>query len=257
MGFLESLFHGVGLVLSSFSYIRHHKMSYVYICIIVLMTLLILGGMKLLGMGADYVEEWLESMLDGAPLPSWLSVAIKGLALIIMWLVSIITMSLFVGYTIIIILSPMFSHIAEKTYSIETGNKVRGGVKRFLYCLWRGIVIVMRNLVIQLTILLFLFIFGFVPLLGLVVPIVTLFINSYFFGLSMFDYSLEVRDMSIGKSLRYARGRRGLIVGIGLPFTILLMLPLIGTYIAVIFAPATVVATARAVEEQNKLMKID
>lgn len=249
----NKIFTGFGLVLSSFSYINRNKMSYVYLVTIALMILLMLGGMALLTAGIDYVKNLIEEWIMSPSLPEWVLTTIKIIAAIILWVISLMLMSIIIGYTIIIVMSPLFSKIAETTYKIETGNEVKGGIKRFMYCIWRGIAVAIRNLFWQMLILLGLFIVGFIPILGIITPIITILVNSYFFGLSMFDYSMEARDMNISESTHYARGDRGLILGIGLPFTLLLIIPFIGPYLAIIFAPATVVASARYMHKRELL----
>ena len=256
MGFFGSLFNGFGLVLTSFSYINRNKMAYVYVVVAFIMLLFFIGGMTLLHMGIDHIVDMVKDWVNSPSLPEWVQMMIKVLATIVLWVLSLMVLSIVIGYVIIITLSPLFSKIAETTYTIETGNKVRGGFKRFMFCIWRGIIVALRNAIWQVFLLLVLCVIGFMPLVGLIVPIITIGVNSYFFGLSMFDYSMEARDMRIRASLRYARSSRGTIIGIGMPFTLLLMIPVIGPYLAVIFAPATVVASARFMhrrEEQERI----
>lgn len=142
---------------------------------------------------------------------------------------------------IMILLAPVMAYLAEKTANhlgIETG-KFHWNI--FLKNAWRGVLINTRNLFKELFLTLILFLFSFVPGLGLFTPFILILVQCYFYGFSMMDYSMELKSFTIKQSLNFMRSNKSLAIGIGGVFYAFFLIP----YIGWIFAPiyGTVAAT--------------
>jgi len=134
-------------------------------------------------------------------------------------------------YIVLIIMSPVLAILSEKTDKILTGNDTPFELKQFINDVLRGIVIAVRNLVIELTILIILFIFSYIPILGWISPILMLIVEFFFYGFSMIDYSNERKKLTVKESSKYIYNNKGLAIANGGIFYLLLLVPIVGLMI--------------------------
>lgn len=142
---------------------------------------------------------------------------------------------------ILIILAPLVAYLAEKTAHHLGYNTGKFKWNIFLKNTWRGIRINTRNLFKELLLTFLLFIISFIPGIGIFIPIILILVQSYFYGFSLIDYSMELKSFSIKESLNFMRNNKLLAISIGGIFYALFLIPFIGW----IFAPVygTVAAT--------------
>jgi CysZ protein len=140
----------------------------------------------------------------------------------------------------LIIGSPVFAYLSEKTESIMEGKDFPFVFKQLLSDIFRGIRIALRNMLWQSVYLLTILILSFIPLIGWVAPLVALFVECYYFGFSMLDYSSERNKISYQQSINFIGHHKGLAIGNGLIFYMLHFLPVIGW----LFAPSYAVIAA-------------
>lgn len=146
--------------------------------------------------------------------------------------------------------APFMSPISEKIEEHITGIKINSGAS-FSELLWRGIKINMRNLFLELLWTFLLFILGFIPLIGLLTAPILFLMQAYFIGFGNMDYTLE-RHMEFNKSIAFVQKNRGLAIGNGIVFALLLMIPVFGFIIAIpISVTAATVTTIEALNEEN------
>lgn len=146
------------------------------------------------------------------------------------------------GNIILILMSPALALLSEQTEKLLTGTDYPFIFSRFLRETVRGIGLALRNMLFQFALMAVLFILGFIPFVGALVPIALLLVSSYFYGFSFLDYYHERRQVKISESVRFMRQNKGLAVGNGLPFALLLLIPLFGSLIASFFSVITVIA---------------
>jgi CysZ protein len=79
-----------------------------------------------------------------------------------------------------------------------------------------------------------------IPLVGWITPLISFFIECYYYGFSMLDYSCERHQMSPSASIEFIGKRRGLAIGNGMVFYLMHCLPILGW----ILAPAYAVVAA-------------
>jgi len=135
---------------------------------------------------------------------------------------------------ILVVLSPFLALLSEKVDALYTGRDFPFSWKQLFIDAWVGVKTSIRNLIIEMGLIIPCLLLGiFIPFLGVITPFVILFIESYFFGYSMMDYTNERKRMSFLERKRYISENKPLAFGTGLVFYLILLIPLIG----IIFAP--------------------
>jgi len=79
-------------------------------------------------------------------------------------------------------------------------------------------------------------ILSFIPLIGWAAPVVSLFVECYYFGFSMLDYSSERNKMTPQQSIDFIGNHKGLAIGNGMVFYMLHIFPIIGWLLAPSYA---------------------
>ncbi len=180
------------------------------------------------------VKSWLEQMQDG-----WLSFFFIIGQIILKFVLLLFYFSLF-KFTFLIIGSPAFAYLSEKTESILTGKQFSFNFNQFMIDIIRAIKIASRNIIWQTVYLISLLILSFIPLIGWVAPLFILFVDCYYVGFSMLDYSSERNKLKTIESIELIGHHRGLAIGNGIVFYSLHAIPIIGW----VFAPAYAVIAA-------------
>jgi CysZ protein len=169
----------------------------------------------------------------------WLSFLFVMAGLILQIIIVFFYFSLF-KYLFLIIGSPVFAYLSEKTENILEGKDFPFDLKQLLKDIGRGIRLALRNTLWQTVYAFSLLLLTLVPLAGWVTPVIALFIECYYYGFSMLDYSLERHKLTYTQSINYIGRHRGLAIGNGLMFY--LMHGFIG--VGWVLAPAYAVVAA-------------
>ncbi len=143
-------------------------------------------------------------------------------------------------YLFLIIGSPVFAYLSEKTASIIEGKDFPFSYAQLFKDMWRGIKLAFRNTLWQTFFILCILIVSLFPVLGWISPLILVFIECYYYGFSMIDYSCERHQLSPKESIAFVSKHKGLAIGNGMVFYLLHFLPLIGW----IFAPVYAVVAA-------------
>jgi CysZ protein len=165
---------------------------------------------------------------------------------IVFWLVVILLIFFTHKYVTLMLLSPFLSHLSEVVEVKEfQRGKIDSSLREILHDLWRGILINLRNLTLEFLLSIPL---GFVPFVG---TFLVFFVQSFYVGFSMMDYTLERKRLSVGASARFVRSHRGIAYGIGGVYNLIMLIPLVGWF----FAPtyATIASTLVTVEALDRL----
>lgn len=184
-------------------------------------------------MGIDSWDFWGASFVAGS---------IKWFVWLILRLLFFLIYAYLGGYIIIILLSPVFALLSEKTENILTNSSTPFNIRQFLKDIRRGVLLAIRNLTIELLLTLALFILSFIPVVGYFTAIVLFLVSAYFYGFSFIDYTLERQRLDIHHSVRFIRSNKGLAIGNGFVFCLVLMIPFIGVSIAGFISIISVVA---------------
>jgi CysZ protein len=126
-------------------------------------------------------------------------------------------------YIILIIMAPVLTIVSERVEEIISGNSFPFEWLQFLKDAGRGILIAFRNSAKEIFYTALLFIMSFVPVIGLLSPLLIFMITSYFYGFSMMDYTLERKKMNIRESENFILQHKLLAITIGAIFNVLVI----------------------------------
>jgi CysZ protein len=93
--------------------------------------------------------------------------------------------------------------------------------------LWRGIRINVRNLAMEIFITIPLLILSLIPVLNIVTTVLIFLVQAYYAGFGNMDYTLE-RHYGYKESVGFVKRHKGVAIGNGIIFTIMLFIPVIG-----------------------------
>ena len=176
------------------------------------------------------IKVWLETMQDG-----WLNLLVIVGQGIIMAVLFLYYFSLF-KFLFLIIGSPVFAYLSERTESILEGRDFPFSFPQLLKDMWRGSKIALRNLLWQTVYVLTILILSFLPVVGWIAPLIALLTECYYFGFSMLDYSSERNKLSPSQSIEFIGRHKGLAIGNGLVFYLIHLVPLLGWLVAPSYA---------------------
>lgn len=152
-------------------------------------------------------------------------------------------------YLFLIIGSPLFAYLSEKTEAIISGKDFPFSWPQLLKDMVRGIKLALRNTLWQAVYAISLLILSFFPVIGWVTPVIVLFVECYYYGFSMLDYSCERHKLSPSESIEYIGKHKGLAIGNGIVFYLMHLLPVVGWVLAPAYA---VIAATISLYYQNK-----
>jgi CysZ protein len=179
-------------------------------------------------------KTWLDKMQD-----SWLFWFFIIGQVILKLVLLLFYFSLF-KYIFLIIGSPVFAYLSEKTESIIEEKEFPFSFKQLMIDIARAVKIALRNMLWQTVYVVTILILSFIPLFGWIAPLVALFVECYYLGFSMLDYSSERNKMSAQQSIIFISHHKGLAIGNGMVFYIMHLVPLVGW----LFAPSYAVIAA-------------
>jgi CysZ protein len=157
-------------------------------------------------------------------------------------------------YLFLIIGSPVFAYLSEKTESIIEGKDFPFSWKQLLKDMARGIRLALRNTLWQTVYTISILILSFFPVVGWITPVIILFIECYYYGFSMLDYSCERHKLSASESIDFIGKHKGLAIGNGIVFYMMHLVPLIGWVLAPAYA--VVAATISLYHQQNERLEL-
>ncbi len=181
------------------------------------------------------------------------------------------TISTYIGGLVILVLglilykhivmalsAPFMSPVSEKVEVHllgETNHTHRN--TSFRQQLARGIRINLRNLSKELLFTIPLLILSFIPVIGIVATILIFLIQAYYVGYGNMDYTME-RHFNYKESIQFVKKHRGIALGNGIVFVLMLFIPIIGFIITL---PISVVAasteTIKILDEKKLITRID
>lgn len=152
-------------------------------------------------------------------------------------------------YLFLIIGSPVFAYISERTEAIIDGKEYPFSLPQFGKDVIRGIALAVRNTLWQTVYMISIFILSFIPLVGWATPVLALFVECYYFGFSMLDYSSERRKLSVSQSIDFIGNHKGLAIGNGIVFYLMHWVPVLGWILAPTYA---VIAATLSLHPQKR-----
>jgi len=134
----------------------------------------------------------------------------------------------FAKYLVVALLSPLLTHISERTERILTKKKANYSWEQFKEDVIRAIKIIIRNFIWYYFYFLIIQLIAFIfwknpkesPLQWL-----NVIICSYYYGFSFIDYVNERRRRNVKDSIQFIRQHSGLAISIGLVYYFLIFVP--------------------------------
>ena len=139
-------------------------------------------------------------------------------------------------YLFLIIGSPLFAYLSEKTEAIIEGNEYPFSFKQLMKDIVRGVRLALRNMLWQTVYTVSILILSFIPVIGWVTPLLALLIECYYLGFSMLDYSFARVNFTPAQSIAFTGRHKGLAIGNGLLFYVM--------HIVIFLAPAYAIIAA-------------
>lgn len=143
-------------------------------------------------------------------------------------------------YLILIIGSPLFAYLSEKTEAIIEGKEHSFNWQELKKDCLRGSRLALRNAGWQTVYLLSLILLSLVPLVGWITPLIALAMECYYYGCSMLDYSLARNGFSPSQSVHFTSRHKGLAVANGFCFYLMHVVIFLAPAYAIIAATLTV-----------------
>jgi CysZ protein len=139
-------------------------------------------------------------------------------------------------YLMLIIGAPLFTYLSEQTDALLNGKEYTMRFNHpFRQDMFNGIRLAIRNCLWQTVYIVCILLLAFIPLIGWIAPVVCIFVECYYYGFSMLDYSCR-RHLSPGASIAYINQRKGFAVGNGMVFYGLHFVPVLAPAYAIIAA---------------------
>jgi len=139
-------------------------------------------------------------------------------------------------FLFLIIGSPLFAYLSEKTEAIMEGRDFPFSFAQLLKDIARGIKLALRNALWQTVYTLSILILSFIPFVGWFTPLIALIIECYYLGFAMLDYSCERNKLSTSQSIEFIGKHKGLAVGNGIVFYLMHAIIIIGWILAPSYA---------------------
>jgi CysZ protein len=249
--FLQDFLEGLKGYQSAWHFIGKHRLWHFTLWSGLLNLLLIGAGV--------YVAWWLaEALLEYAVLwfgtdvleGSWL----YKLGLVLALIPTVALFLKFYKYFAIIALSPLLSYIAEKVQDIETqsSNNFKWGL--WLNNMGRGVYINFHNLIAELFWTAACFVLSLIPVLNIISPLLMLGIECYYTGFSLVDYRHEYFKLKAKESIAWTSRHKGLAVGNGLGWCLLMLVPVIGWLVAPVLSVVAAGLSANVIAKKELLV---
>jgi CysZ protein len=252
---LKEIIIAIQAYIKAHQFIKQHRLWKWIIIPGILYTTLFVVSMYYFGLTANLFIGWL-SQVTG--LTAWLGHMHDGflgflfaLSGLFFWLNQMLLYFSLFKYIWLIVGSPVFAYLSEKTEAMVQGKSTRINLSQLRRDALRGCGIAARNALWQTVYMVTILLLTLVPLIGWATPLLAVLLDCYYFGFSMLDYSSERKNVSPAESIYFIGSHRGLAIGNGLVFY--LMHPVI------LIAPAyaIIAATLSMHELEQRAGKVD
>jgi len=209
-------------------------------------------------------SEFIEWIALKTGLKSWLDKEDSGLlgflftmGGLIAWLVLMLFYFSLFKYLFLIIGSPLFSYLSEKTESIIEGKDYPFSLNQLGKDMVRGIRLAGRNGLWQTVYTISIVILSLIPLVGWLTPVMAIIIECYYYGFSMLDYSMERHKKSPSESIFFISGHKGLAIGNGVVFYMMHLVPFLGWILAPTYAVVAATLSIYPLKQQQPESKAE
>lgn len=234
---------------------KHQLWKWILIPGIIYSVLFVIGMYYFMHTSSQFIE-WL-SLKTG--LKNWidtLSSSFLGfiftMGSLLLWLILLLFYFSLFKYLFLIIGSPVFAYLSEKTEAIIEGKDILFNFKQLLKDILRGIKLSARNSLWQTVYTLSILLLSLIPVLGWLTPVLAILIECYYYGFSMLDYSMERHKKTPAESIYYVSSHKGLAIGNGIVFYLFHFLPIIGWVLAPAYAVVAATLSMYPLKQSEK-----
>jgi CysZ protein len=236
------------------NFIRKHNLWKWIIIPGIIYTILFAVGIYFFWISSDNAVTWLSKRIG---LETWLQQERNELlsflfvmaGLILRLILVFFYFSLF-KYLFLIIGSPVFSYLSEKTSSIIEERDYPFSFSQLMKDSWRGIRLSVRNSLWQSVYIVTLILLTLIPVVGWITPLISLFVECFYYGFSMMDYSCERNRLSPSASIEFITRHKGLAIGNGLIFYLMHCVILVGWVLAPAYAVVAATLSLHRIKNQ-------
>ncbi len=233
---LKELVLGIRNFFKAPKFLLQHKLGWALLVPIFLNILFLLLGWgatsELTDLVATPISEYVESLLGGETNKGWILETIEWFFWILLKLAFFLLYTYIGGFLVLILMSPLLAYLSERTEEIIDGTTYPFVFTQFVKDILRGVVVAIRSLVYELLLTVAILVLTFVPGVNLAVPVLLFTVAAYFYGYSFLDYNLERRRFNSKESTSYVFRHKGMAMGVGLPYAVVLLVPVIGPSLA-------------------------
>ncbi len=134
----------------------------------------------------------------------------------------------FAKYLVVVLLSPLLSHLSMKAEFILTGKTYPWNFKQLVSDVKRAMRIVIRNMMWEYFFFIIIYIvaaIGWKDAQSSPIFYLTFLIGFYYYGFSFMDYINERRRLTMDQGIMFVRKNRGVAVVIGAGYSIMILVP--------------------------------
>lgn len=255
MNLLKDFGRGISNYGSAIEFIFKHRLYPFFLVPLLLNLLLFYLGFQFTNSLSTEVINYLSSTWN---IGNWdfkgaefLSHAINFFIYLILKLFFFLLFAFIGGYVVLFLLSPFLAFLSEKTEMILTKGSTPFSIKQLIKDSWRGMRLAIQNFFLEVGLTLFLFFLSFIPIAGLISAPLLFFVSAYFYGFSFMDYTLERKQMSLRQSKRFIQRNKGLALGNGSIFAMVLLIPIIGVGLSGFVAMISTVAATLSLQKKK------
>ncbi|SHG77351.1 EI24 domain-containing protein [Winogradskyella jejuensis] len=221
---IQDIFRGLQVYSGAYGLISKLKLwKYFVIPMLISFVVFILIFVSAYGL-SDNLGEWIAGIWvweTGKATVTFISTLIAG---VIIFALGIIMFK----HIIMALSSPFMSPVSEKIEEYYTGKPAENKIKSsFAQQLIRGIRLGLRNLAKELLYTIPILLLKFIPVVNIFSTALLFIVQAYYAGFGNMDYTLE-RHFTYKESVNFIRKNRGLAIGNGIGFLLLLFIPVIG-----------------------------
>lgn len=215
-------------------FIHQHKLFKWILLPGIIYTILFIAGMYFFWGSSNNVVSWVSDQLGienwlQKKRSEWLSFLMVMTNMMLRIILVLFYFSFF-KYMILIIGSPLFAYLSEKTEAIIEGKEHSFNKEAVKSGSIRSTQQALRNCGWQSVYLVALLLLSLIPVAGWITPIIALLLECYYFGFSMLDFPLARAGYNKQTSISLSAQHKGLAIGNGILFYIM--------HTLIIFAPA-------------------
>ena len=225
-------------------FIQKHRLFKWIIIPGIIYTLLFIAGMFFFWQSSDTVVSWISQKLRietwlQKERNEWLSFLFVMTEMMLRLILVLFYFSFF-KYLILIIGSPVFAYLSEKTEAIiEEKEHFFNWPEVKKDCI-RSIKLDLRNCGWQSVYLIALILLSLIPVIGWITPVIALLMECYYFGFSMLDYNFARINFTPAQSSVFTGRHKGLAIGNGLLFYLMHLLIVLAPAYAIVAATLSV-----------------